>query len=150
MKSNSSDRLVELLGQVKALGQEYHELTGKPLGVTGAIAEFEAARLLGVELCGPQQKGYNAVRTTDHAHSKLQIVGRCFPPEVEARQRIAKIELEKEWDAVLMVLLTPELEAREIWEADRAALIALLGSGQRTDPSVKKFKQIGRKAWPVA
>src|ERR1700733_2666846 len=56
------DRLVELLGEVKKLAQEYCRLTGKPLGVTGEIAEFEAARLLGIQLCRARQAGYDAIR----------------------------------------------------------------------------------------
>jgi len=33
----------EILADVRALAVEYYELTGKPLGVTGEIAEFEAS-----------------------------------------------------------------------------------------------------------
>jgi hypothetical protein len=45
-----SDRLLTLLGEVKALAQEYQEITRRPLGVTAEIAEYEAGRLLGVKL----------------------------------------------------------------------------------------------------
>jgi hypothetical protein len=38
-----SKRTFELLHEVKSLAREYYELTGKPLGVTGEIAEYEAA-----------------------------------------------------------------------------------------------------------
>lgn len=40
----------EILHDVKALAIEYDAATGKPLGVTGEIAEVEAARLLGLHL----------------------------------------------------------------------------------------------------
>jgi hypothetical protein len=53
-------RLVELLGDVKHLAREYRELTGRLLGVTGEVAEYEAARLLGVELAPVRQAGYDA------------------------------------------------------------------------------------------
>ena len=46
--ADSSARVLEILGQAKALAVEYYRLTGKPLGLTGEVAEFEAARILGV------------------------------------------------------------------------------------------------------
>lgn len=42
--------LNDLLQQAKSLAQRYHRLTGKPLGITGEVAEFEASRILGVKL----------------------------------------------------------------------------------------------------
>ena len=44
------NRVQALLGEAKRIAKEYQELTGKPLGITGEIAEYEAARLLGLEL----------------------------------------------------------------------------------------------------
>jgi hypothetical protein len=35
----STKRVFELLREVKLLAREYYELSGKPLGVTGEIAE---------------------------------------------------------------------------------------------------------------
>jgi hypothetical protein len=46
----SADRIFAILSDAKALAREYYHLTGKPLGVTGEVTEFEAARILGVEL----------------------------------------------------------------------------------------------------
>ena len=40
----------EILRDFKALVVEYHEATGKPLGVTGEIAEYEAADKLSHEI----------------------------------------------------------------------------------------------------
>jgi hypothetical protein len=40
-----SDRIMEILHDAKKLAQEYRALTGKPRGVTGEVAEYEAARL---------------------------------------------------------------------------------------------------------
>ena len=41
-------RLKQLLAQAKDLAVHYYHLTGKPLGVTGEVAEFEAAQKLGL------------------------------------------------------------------------------------------------------
>jgi len=141
------DRLVELLGEVKRLAQEYYRLTGKPLGVTGEIAEFEAARLLGIQLCRARQAGYDAIRVGPDGDVRLSIKSACFPASLEAKWRIGTISLEKEWDATLM-FLTPDFEPREIWEADREAVMKLFENAGRTDPGVKKFKSVATMVWP--
>jgi hypothetical protein len=54
-------RIMEILRDAKKLAQEYRTLTGKPLGITGEVAEYEAARLLGVQLTPARQAGYDAI-----------------------------------------------------------------------------------------
>ncbi len=51
---------MEVLRAAKLLAQ-YRTLTGKPLGITGEVAEYEAARILGVELAAARQAGYDVV-----------------------------------------------------------------------------------------
>jgi hypothetical protein len=42
-------RILEVLREAKKLAQEYRTLIGKLLGITGEVAEYEAARLLKVK-----------------------------------------------------------------------------------------------------
>lgn len=51
-----------LLEQARAIAVKYYELTGKPLGITGEIGEYEAARLLALELKYFQAMGCHASR----------------------------------------------------------------------------------------
>ena len=44
------EEVEEILGAVKKLASRYKKLTGKPLGVTGEVAEYNVATLLGLEL----------------------------------------------------------------------------------------------------
>jgi hypothetical protein len=147
-------RVLEILSTAKRLAQEYRTLTGKPLGVTGEVAEYEAARLLGVELTPARQAGYDAVRVADGR--RYQIKGRCLLPGCKPGQRLGAIDITKDFDAVLMVLLDEDFEATEIFEADRDAVIAALtapGSKARNERgalSVNKFRSIGRRVWPEA
>ncbi|MEA3327831.1 MAG: hypothetical protein U9R53_11095 [Chloroflexota bacterium] len=39
----NNDTIEELFSDIKSLAKKYQELTGKPLGVTGEVAEFYAA-----------------------------------------------------------------------------------------------------------
>ena len=45
-----------ILAETKRLAQQYRALTGKPLGVTGEVAEFEAARILDLDLLPPGRR----------------------------------------------------------------------------------------------
>lgn len=150
MNDSTTRSLVELFGQIKILAREYYDMTGKPLGVTGEIGEFEAARLLGVQLCGPRNPGYDALRRSDTGQDRLSIKTVRFSPSSEAGWRIGTINFESPWDSVLMVLLNLDFEPREIWEADRAELTTLLSSRPRKDPRVREFKTIGKLVWPIA
>ena len=153
--TSTSGKLTKLLGEAKRLAREYRELTGRPLGVTGEVAEYEAARLLeGVELSAVRQSGYDAVRKTRKGTERLQIKGRCILPGSKPGQRIGGIDLTKEWDVALLVLLDEHFEATAIYEADRAQVIAALsvpGSKARNERGqlgLSKFKAIGQLVWP--
>jgi len=149
----TSQRILEILAQAKELAQEYKALTGKPLGITGEVAEYEAARILGVELTPVRQPGYDAIETIGSSNRRLQIKGRCLAANCRPSQRLGKIDTKKEWDAVLMVLLDENLEAFEIYEADRENVLAALaapGSRARNERgalAVQKFKAIGKPRW---
>lgn len=135
------------------LARRYRELTGKPLGVTGEVAEFEAARILGVELTPARQAGYDAIECRNGTRRRLQIKGRCLLPDAKPGQRIGSIKLDKAWDAVLLVLLDENLDAMEIYEAPRAKIAAALtapGSKARNERGalgIAKFKAIGKLRW---
>ena len=50
-----ADRVLELLRKATELAREYYELTDRPLGITGEVAEFEAVRLVpDLELAPPR------------------------------------------------------------------------------------------------
>jgi hypothetical protein len=150
---NEDHGIMEVLKAAKKLAQKYRALTGKPLGITGEVAEYEAARILGVELTRARQAGYDALETRNGSVRKLQIKGRCLLDDCKPGQRLGSIRIEKEWDAVLMVLLDQNFEAIEIYEAERAAIIAALmapGSKARNERgalSVTKFKSVGKLRW---
>lgn len=147
------DAVLSLLSEAKGLAQRYRALTGKPLGVTGEVAEYEAARILGLELAPARTAGYDATETVGGGTRKLQIKGRCILPGASPGQRIGSIDVEKEFDAVLLVLLDANLDAFEIVEADREAVVAALtapGSKSRNERGalgISKFKSIGKVRW---
>ncbi len=150
----SSKRLFDLLEEVKLLAREYYELTEKPLGVTGEIAEYEAAQALKVKLSPARQSGFDAIRKTPNGDQRLQIKGRRLTNTSKPGQRIGSIDLKKEWDAVVLVLLDEDYERTAIYEADRPAVVKALAKpgskarNERGQLSVREFKLIGRRVWP--
>ena len=149
-----ADDLLGLLQDAKAIAKRYRALTGRPLGITGEIGEYEAARLLSVQLAGVRQSGFDAIRRVGAKTQRLQIKTRCVLPGARPGQRVGRIELSKEWDAVLLVLLNDDFEATAIYEAEHPAVEAALraaGSKARNERgalAVTKFKSIGRRVWP--
>ena len=147
------DEVGQLIAKAKKIAKEYRSLTGRPIGFTGEVAEYEAARLLGLELAAVRQPGYDVFRRRGKAIDCLQVKGRCVLSSKRG-QRLGRIDLTKNWDGVLLVLLDPDLEPTAIYEAHRADVErALLVPGskarnKRGALSVSKFKSIGHKVWP--
>jgi hypothetical protein len=125
------DELAVIIGDAKAVASRYRKLTGRPLGITGEVAEYEATRLLRLRLADVRQDGYDAVRETDGSVRKLQIKGRCILETSKRSQQVGAIKLKKQWDGVLLVLMDEEFEPLEIFEADRPAVTLLCKSPDR-------------------
>ncbi|EOK5766241.1 hypothetical protein ACM6VD_004088 [Vibrio vulnificus] len=140
----------ELLNSAIELAVRYKKLTDKPLGITGEIAEFQAAKLLNLTLAEARQAGYDAL---DHNALKYQIKGRALPHDAKPGQRVGAIKLDHEWDVVVLVLMDDLYNVNEIWQAQRDAIThALLKPGskarnERGSLAVSKFKQIGERVW---
>ncbi|MGZ7090733.1 MAG: hypothetical protein ACXVKH_14790, partial [Candidatus Angelobacter sp.] len=85
-------------------------------------------RILGVELTPARQAGYDAIEETGGTVRRLQIKGRCLLPNCKPGQRLGSIDVKKDWDAVMMVLLNENFDAMEIHVAERDAVLAALSA----------------------
>lgn len=120
-------RVRDILATVKPLAAEYYRLTGKPLGVTGEVAEFVAAECLGLELAVARTAGYDAIRKSPDGPVSIQIKGRAYGDGSNPGQRLGRIKTDARCDTVLLVLLgNATLEPREMWEAPFAEVLARL------------------------
>jgi hypothetical protein len=102
MENSAGGRLIEILTSVKILAKEYYDLTGRPLGVTGEMAEYEARRRLRVELTPVRHPGYDAIERVGDEVKRLQIKGRCLQPDRDRSPRIGQIDIDHEWDGLLL------------------------------------------------
>ena len=153
--ANKNNEIKKLLKIAKALAKRYRELTGKPLGITGEIGEYEAARLLKVKLEDARTTGFDAIRVVNGERQRLQIKTRCLLPGCKSSQRLGRIDLKKPCDKVLLVLLNEAFEATAIYECDYTRIkeeLELPGSKARNDRGqlgVSKFKSLaGEPIWP--
>jgi hypothetical protein len=150
---SADDAVMEVLHKAKRLAQRYRQLTGKPLGITGEVAEYEVARILGVKLTPARNTGFDATEKKNGSLRRLQIKSRCLLPNCKPGQRLGSIDIEKEFDAVLMVLLDENFDATAIYEAERKAVLKAInepGSKSRNERralGVNKFKAIGKLRW---
>ena len=151
LDSDVTDGIGAILERAKEVAIDYYEATGKPLGVTGEVGEYEAARLLGLRLSEVRTAGYDA---TGKGGFQYQIKARSLSPKGRRKsQRIGTINLDHEFDAVLLVVMDERLETTEIWEAERAAVEEALrapGSKARNERgalSISAFKRIGRNVY---
>ncbi|HHQ41760.1 MAG TPA: hypothetical protein ENK20_05675 [Chromatiales bacterium] len=142
-----------LIAEARRLAAEYRRATGRPLaGVSGEIAEHDAARLLDLELCSERPGGWDAIGRGRRAGKRIQIKARAIFDERKSGQRIGQLKLDKEWDSVVLVLFDENFEPFEIWEAERPdveeAVAASRGARARRGAlSVARFKRIGRLVW---
>ncbi|WP_409998824.1 DUF6998 domain-containing protein [Bradyrhizobium sp. SZCCHNF30212] len=154
---SAASRVRSILAAVRPLAAEYYALTGKPLGVTGEVAEFAAAECLGLELTVARTAGYDAVRQSPRGPIRIQIKGRALTEGTNRSQRIGRIKLDSDCDVVLLVLLdAATLEPKEMWEAPFSSVATRLaepGSRARNERgalSVSDFKRLlgAAQVWP--
>ena len=144
----------KLISEARRLAAEFRRTTGKPLpGVSGEIAEHDAARLLNLELCKHESVGYDAVGLGRREGKRIQIKGRVIFAEEKSGQRIGQLKLEQEWDSVLLVIMDENYEPYEIYEADREDILAVMDEAgksarkKRGAMTVARFKIISHLVW---
>ena len=124
--------------------------------MTGEVAEYVAAELLGLELAPPRTEGYDALRHTPAGPQRIQIKGRAYGEGANRSQRVGKIKRGASCDSVLLVLMdNRSFDPREIWEAsyvDVETQLAMPGSKSRDRGAlgVSEFKRIAMRIWPAA
>ncbi len=143
----------KLVTEARRLAAEYRKATGKPLGISSEIAEFDASHLLNLELVKERSGGYDAVGRGKREGKKVQIKGRAIFDESKSGQRIGQLKSDQEWDSIVLVIMDEEYEPVEIYEGERDALLQAMhdakpsSRNKRGAMSVAKFKVISKLVW---
>lgn len=151
------DEVQEILQEAKGLAARYFTLTGKSLGVTGEVAELEAAQKLNLVLTMARNPGFDAFRETAGVVERFQIKGRAVDPTDRYRGRMPSVKCGYDFEWVLLVLLDrSSFDTLEIWRASRFDVgMRLQESGsrarnERNSMGITQFISIARKIWPAA
>ncbi|MCB1761098.1 MAG: hypothetical protein KDI68_15110 [Gammaproteobacteria bacterium] len=142
----------KLIGQARQLAAEYRRTMGKPLpGISNEIALHDAMRLLSLVPPENPLAGIDAI-DPGRDDKPIQIKSRTIFDESKSGQRIGQINVDQQWESVLLVLMDEEYEPYEIYEAERDELLEYVGKSSRSRAkrgalSVARFKIIGRLVW---
>src|SRR6478735_6343225 len=98
MRNGTDEQLKELLKEAKELAVRYYKITGKPLGVTGEVAEYEAAQKLGLQLAPARTAFYDAYREAGQNRETFQVKGRAVAANDRYRGRVPKINCDGVFD----------------------------------------------------
>ena len=145
------DEIDSVLKAAKRVAVAYYRLTGKPLGITGEMGEYFAAKHLGLKLVEARMPGFDAYGKGGRL---IQIKSRSIPRSKRlSGQRIGTIRLDRKWDSIVLVLMDEFFEPFAIYEADRKFVQEALvkpGSKARNERgalSVTKFINIAAEVW---
>ncbi len=149
MSVYSVDKLIE---QARQLATDFKRMTGKPLpGVSNEIAEHDACKLLGLELCDDRSHGFDAKRGISQGPKRVQIKARTIFNDNYRGQRLGQLKLDKEWDSVVLVLMNEDYQAFDIFEATRDDIFDNLNESssrmKRGAMSVARFRNIATLVW---
>lgn len=143
----------KLIAQARILAAEYRQTMGKPLpGISNEIAEHDAMRLLQLQPGPEGAVGYDAIDPSRN-NLRIQIKSRAVFDESKANQRLGQLNMNQEWDSVLLVIMNDQYMPTEIYEAYRDELeeaVYEANSGSRAKRgalSIGRFKHLARLVW---
>jgi len=141
----------KLITETRRLATEFRRSTGQSLPVSGEIARYDAARLLGLTLCDQRTGGVDAIGNDQREGQRIQIKSRVITTDKKTGARIGQLNPNGEWDTVLLVIMDQDYEPCEIYEATREEVQeAMSGSSNRSGRgalSVAKFRIISWLVW---
>ncbi len=144
----------KLIAEARKLAVEFRRTTGKTLpGVSGEIAEHDAAKYLNLELLKEKPGGYDALGKGRREGWRIQIKGRVIFNESKSGQRIGQLKIDQDWDSVVLVIMDDHYETSEIFEAEREQVETAMQEStssnrkKRGAMSVAKFKNIATLVW---
>ena len=142
----------KLIAQARILAAEYRQTMGKPLpGISNEIAEHDAIRLLNLQPKPEGAVGYDAIDAARN-NLKIQIKSRAVFDEKKSNPRIGQLNVNQDWDSVLLVIMDHQYMPTEIYEAYRDDLEEHIyestsSRAKRGALTIGKFKKIARLAW---
>jgi len=147
----------KLMEETRRIAAEYHKLTKKSLPLSAELARYDAMRLLELEKPEASDNGIDAIgKCEQRANKRIQIKGRVIFGKEKSNSRIGQLNLEAEWDLLILVSMNEAYEAIQIHEAEKQAIVAALNETssssrkKRGAMSMARFKAISNLVWSLS
>jgi hypothetical protein len=149
--------LDKLISETRRLAADYRRATGKSLAVSSEIAKHDACVQLQLEpINNDESGGFDAIGLQPPWKGlRIQVKGRAIFDEGKSGQRIGQLKLDKDWDAVVLVLMDEDFNPYEMYLAARHDILDAMEEDtskrrNRGAMSVAKFKHIGHCVWTAS
>lgn len=144
----------KLMDETRRIASEYRQSTGSTLPVSAELAKYDASKLLGLKPLNSQQRAVDGLLNSPQGDKKVQVKGRVIFNADKQGQRVGQLNLDADWDVLVLVLMNDQYETTEIYQLERDRLLAELTDVKsahkksRGAISVKKFIAISQLCWP--
>ena len=138
--------LDKLMLETRRLAVEYRRTTGSTLPVSADLADYDAKRLLKMENPEEVISGVDAILNG----LKILIKGRVIFSTAKKGLRIGQLNVNGQWDAVVLVVFDDEYQPQTIFQASRESLKQSLEQGSKNARgalTLDKFKALSVIVW---
>jgi len=148
MSIYSIDTLIE---ETRRLAAEFRRSTGTMLPVSGEIARYDACLHLQLTASKDRNTSFDAIGTGDREGLKIQIKSRVIGDAVKSGHRIGQLNMESDWDRIVLSLMDNDFEPLEMYELSREKIESMHSPDKKQTKrgviSVAKFKAMGDLVW---
>lgn len=142
----------KLIEETRRLAAEFKRTTGTMLPVSAEIARYDVARHLGLVLNEHRAGGYDAIGRNAREGQRVQIKGRVVGDSIRSAHRIGQLNIDADWDLVVLSLMDDNFEPIEMYQASREEILEAMAEpgskrGKRGAISVARFRIIGKLVW---
>jgi hypothetical protein len=144
----------KLMHETRLLAAKYREQTGTALPLTGEIARFDASKNLQLKLIDDPNSSYDAIGLYDSLkQQKIIIKGRVIFDKSKSSPRLGQLNVDADWDAVVLVLYDESYQPVEMYSATKEDIQQALEMNgdsprkKRGAMSIAQFKIIGTLSW---
>jgi len=148
MSIYSIDTLIE---ETRRLAAEFRRTTGTMLPVSGEIARFDACFHLQLIANEERNASFDAIGTGERDGLKIQIKSRVIGDAIKSGHRIGQLNMESDWDRIVLSLMDNDFEPMEMYELSREKIESMHAPDKKRSKrgviSVAKFKAMGDLVW---
>ena len=140
-----------LMEETRSLAAKYRAATGQTLPVSHDLACYDAMRILGLSAPLSPEAGIDAIKVTEKGQDKFVIKGRVqFSNAKGKQQRIGQLNLDADWQVVILVLMDDDYLPTTILASDKARISEVLAektANKRGAMTVAQFRRLADTVW---